>query len=470
MKEALGGIFAVALFAAAGLGLAELVPALRRLPLVRRLAYAYLLGVCWVAGGLYAGSHLVALPLRTPAVLALAAVPILAGALARWRRQPSPPELPTQPLSLLPLPFAAAALVACVSLAVFAEALTAPLDDWDGRMTWAAQAAYVRHEGTVSPTALVREKWFVTHPRYPLLLPVAQVAAQEVAGAGPDEQPFRAVYAAFYPVLLLLVWDGARRHAGGKAAALAVLAVAPVPLLSFVGEGRAAGAYSDLPLACFYGAGLLLLLRPRLRPLDGLAAGLLLAGAALAKNEGALLAPAALLLAALYRAWPWRRARRLALRRRFARALAPVAAAALPVLAALLLLASWRAGIPNRHDEGYFALLDPVRLPAQLVTRLPVLVPIALEKTFLSPSWGTFWWMAAVVFAAGWSGIRRRRGAVLAVAAAAPLAVGWLAYSVHWDPAYVAGVTWERLLLQGLVPAAALLAAALRDCLARARA
>ncbi len=458
MREALGGLLAVALFVAAGLGLAELVPALRRLPVARRLAYAYLLGLCWVSGGLYAGSHLFGLPLLTPSVLALAAVPILLGVLARWRRQPSQPKLPTQPLSFLS--FAAAALVACVSLAVFAEAFTAPLDDWDGRMTWAAQAAYVRHEGTVSPTALVREKWFVTHPRYPLLLPVAQAAAQEVAGAGPDEQPFRALYAAFYPVLLLLVWDGARRRAGRTAAALAVLAVAPVPLLSFVGEGRAAGAYSDLPLACFYGAGLLLLLRPRLRPLDGLAAGLLLAGAALAKNEGALLAPAALLLAALYRAH----------RGRFVYALAPVAAAALPVLAALLLLASWRAGIPNRHDEGYFALLDPARLPGQLVGRLPLLVPIALEKTFLSPSWGTFWWMAVVVLAVGWAGVRRRRGAVLAAAAAAPLAVGWLAYSVHWDPAYVAGVTWERLLLQGLVPAAIVLAAALRHCLRRARA
>ncbi len=300
-------------------------------------------------------------------------------------------------------------------------------------MTWAAQAAYLRHEGTVSPIALVREKWFVTHPRYPLLLPVAQVAVQEVAVAGPDEQPFRALYAAFYPVLLLLVWDGARRRAGGTAAG-AVLAVAPVPLLSFVGEGRAAGAYSDLPLACFYGAGLLLLLRPRLRPLDGLAAGVLLAGAALAKNEGALLAPAALLLAALYRARPWRHTHRGAPRRRLSRALAPVAAAALPVLAALLLLASWRAGIPNRHDEGYRA---PRPGPPALGARRAAASarPIALEKTFLSPSWGTFWWMAAVVLAAGWSGIRRRRGAVLAAAAAAPLAVGWLACSVHWDPA-----------------------------------
>lgn len=333
-------------------------------------------------------------------------------------------------------------------------------------MTWSTQASYLRGEATVRPTALAREKWFVTHPRYPLLLPVAQVVAQEVAGAERDEQPFRALYAAFYPALLLIVWDGARRRAGTTAAALAVLAVAPVPLLGFVGEGSATGAYSDLPLACLYGAGLLLLLRPRLRPLDGLAAGLLLAGAALAKNEGALLAPAALLLAALYHGRPWRRAGRAG---RLARALAPVAVAAVCLVAATLLLASWRAGIPNRHDESYVSLLDPLRLSAQLVTRLPVLVPIALEKTFLAPTWGTFSWMAAAVVLAGWAGVRRRRAAIFGWAAAVPLLVGWLAYSVHPDPAYIAGVTWERLLLQGVVPASVLLAVALRSCLRRAR-
>ncbi|HEX5760570.1 MAG TPA: hypothetical protein VF121_15395 [Thermoanaerobaculia bacterium] len=462
----LPGLLGVALFAAAGAGLAELAPALRRLPLPRRLAYAYLLGVCWVGGALYAASHLFALPLRRPAILALAAAPILGGALARWRRRPRAVVVPARRRSALDT--ATAAVVACVSLAVFAQALSEPLDDWDGRMTWSTQAAYLRHEGTVLPTALARGRWFVTHPQYPLLLPLGQVAVQELAGAGRDEQPFRALYAAFYPVLLLVVWDGARRRAGARAAALAVLAVAPVPLLSFVGEGRATGAYSDLPLACLYGAGLLLLLRPRLRPLDGLAAGLLLAGAALAKNEGAFLAAAALLLAALARAGPFRRLRTSRGRHRLARRLAPVAAATVPVVAALLLLASWRAGVPNRHDEGYAALLDPVRLPVEAVARLPVLVPIALERTFLSATWGTYWWMGVVVLAAGWRGARRRRGAVLAWAAAAPLAVGWLAYSVHWAPAYVAGVTWERLLLQGLVPAAVLLAAALRGCLARA--
>src|SRR5437763_11142786 len=86
--EALKGLAGVALFAAPGAGLAELLPAVRELPAARRLAYAWLLGVAWTAGWLYALSHWLAVPLRTPAILAVAAVPVLAGGVSWiWRRK-----------------------------------------------------------------------------------------------------------------------------------------------------------------------------------------------------------------------------------------------------------------------------------------------------------------------------------------------------------------------------------------------
>src|ERR1700724_654841 len=85
--RALLSLTAVAISLAAGSGLAELLPNLRRKPVARRLAYAYLLGVAWVAGGLWALSHFAAGPLRRPAILALAAAPVLAGAVSYlWRR------------------------------------------------------------------------------------------------------------------------------------------------------------------------------------------------------------------------------------------------------------------------------------------------------------------------------------------------------------------------------------------------
>jgi hypothetical protein len=468
------GLLAVALFIASGAGLTEFSPALRRLPLPRRLAYAYLLGVAWIAGGLYAGSHLWEMPLRVPWVLALAALPMAAAVAVRLRE--SKRQVGEKgPRSERPLlsgaqvagwTLAAGALAAIVTVAVFADAATRPLTDWDGRMTWATQAKYLRAEGTVHPSALVNAKWFVAHPRYPLLLPVTQVAVQEIARAGEDEQPFRLAYAAFFPVALLLLWDGAVRRAGRRAAAVAVLAIAPLPLLAFFGEGSATGAYSDLPLACFYGAGLLLLFRPGLRPMDGIAAGLLLGAAVLTKNEGALLAPFGLLFAAWPRAkWALLRRRRPPLRL-VLRRLGPLAVAAVCGLAPLLLLRSWRAGIPNRHDESYLELLTPARLASGL-PRLPEVVPLLLERTFLSAEWLLFWWVAAAALLAAGSGPFRKPGIFL-LAGAAPLAVGLLAYAVHWDPLYLAGVTWSRLLLQGLVPWGVVLAGALRRLIAAA--
>ncbi|HEV7518769.1 MAG TPA: hypothetical protein VGR07_20925, partial [Thermoanaerobaculia bacterium] len=232
----LAGLLGVAFFAVTGAGIAELLPGLRQIPFVRRLAYAYLLGIGWIAGGLYALSHLFAVPLGRLAILALAAPPLLAGlisALGRRRSvlsRPSPGVKRGKPRSRLlraafPL---AVALAAMVSFAVLCEALANPVAvrDWDGRMTWVAQARFVRAAGTVDAPVLRDRRWFVTHPRYPLLLPLAQIAVLDLSGGDDRATFFRPLYAAFLPVFLLLVYDGARRWAGRQAAALTLLAAA----------------------------------------------------------------------------------------------------------------------------------------------------------------------------------------------------------------------------------------------------
>ena len=81
LAELGAGLGSVALFTAAGAGLVELL-GLRRLSIGPRLAYAYLLGIAWVAGGLYAGSHLFQLPLNRTSTLVLAALP---GISRHWR-------------------------------------------------------------------------------------------------------------------------------------------------------------------------------------------------------------------------------------------------------------------------------------------------------------------------------------------------------------------------------------------------
>jgi hypothetical protein len=465
--EALAGLAGVALFAAPGAGLAELLPAVRTLPPARRLAHAWLLGVAWTAGWLYALSHWLAVPLRSPAILVVAGVPALAGAvswLRRRRREPGPPPSSRAGARQLVgrLALAAGALV---SLALLCDTLDNSLTDWDGRMTWSAQARYVRSEGTVHPAVLTQRGWYVAHPWYPLLMPVAQVAVLEVTRAEVDHHAFRPLYAVFFPVWLLLIYGGALSLAGRAAAAWTTLCAAQLSFPAFAGAGGAASAYSDLPLACFFGGGLLLLLRARPRPSAGLAAGILLAAAVLIKAEGEILAPAALVLAALYPLVPGRdRTRR---RRLWRLRWWPLALAALPVGLALVLLFSWRARIPESFESFEQATSLSLLWPG-IVTRIPQLARDVRDEMVQFLNWGLFWSVAPLVLTAGWRGLRRRPALPLLLAAGVPLGVGWVYATISLKPDFMVKATWDRFLLQASVPLLVLFALSLRDLLRRA--
>ena len=457
--EKLAGFVGVLFFAAAGIGWLETLPGLRSLPLGRGLGLAYLLGVAWVAGSLYALSHFGGVPLHRNALSAVAALPVVVGFVARVvlgsaARRPGPRLRRGRWLEA-----AAFAIAAAICLGAVAEAVTNPLHDWDGRMTWATQARYVRAEATVDARALAEPQWYVTHPQYPLLLPVAQVVAMELAGAGDDVHAFRLLYVAFLPVFLLVLYGFPRRRVKRRTAALTVMAAALLPYPAFFPTGGAVSAYSDLPLACFYGAGLLLLLRVRPGFSDGVAAGALLAAAVLSKNEGTPLALAALALAALA---GLRRPGRL-------RRLAPVGIAALFVALAIVLLVSWRAGIPNRYDEAYGSLFSLAALWPAAVNRLPLLLPKIRYEMIALDHWNLFWSVAPLVLLAGWRGLGRRGAAYLAAGALAPLAVAWIAYTLSLDAAQTVRMSWNRFLLQASIPLLTLFSFALDDLLRRVR-
>jgi len=466
-----GGLGAIALFAVPGYGLTELFPTLRRQPLPRRTAYGYLLGVAAVAGGLYALSHVCGVALRPPAVWATAAVPALAGLGARLlrrrqlrRRQPARRSLAAAYRSLGgPLPAACALAATLICLGVFAEAVTNPPHDWDGRMTWCTQARYVRAAGTVDAGVLLDLRWYVSHPQYPLLLPVAQVAAQEAFGADPDAPLPRAVYAAFLPALLLVIYDATRRAAGRTAGALAALVAAAAPFF-IRGEGGAESTYSDLPLACFYSAALVLLLGPRPRVERGLAAGLLLGAAVLTKNEGTVLACLALALGWRAGAPAGAAGPAAASNRGWSRAAAwRFAAAAAPLVLALALFASWRAGIPNRQDESYPELVQTGSLWPGIVTNAAAFVPVMIDKMNRFRHWAGLWWLAPAALLAGRRALHHPRLRRYLAAAAGPPAIAWAAYSIHPQPAFLAAVTWERFLLQSAVPLIVVLACLLAE-------
>lgn len=457
--EKLVQLAGVALFALPGAALVQLLPALRALPWGQRLAYAYLLGVAFLAGCLYALSHFLAVPLRLPAILTLAALPV-GGWLARaaWHLRDQQADQPRRHRWSI-LQIVALGIAAVVFLSILAEVFTNPLRDWDGRMTWAAQARYMRAEATVNPAVLTQPGWYLTHSWYPALMPVAQVAVLELLRAGDDEHYFRALYAFFFPVWLLLLYGGARRWTSRDAAALTTLAAALLPFPAIYRGGGAVSAYSDLPLACFYGAGFLLLLALRPRLSAAVAGGLLLAAAALTKNEGAPLAVWALAVAALvpttFAGLP---------RRRLARRWRPYAMAAGMVLAAVVLLLSWRSGIPDRF-ESYQEIISWSNFWPGVITRTPLLLAkIRLQMLSLA-DWGTFWLAAFVVLLGGWRGLRRRVTVPLLLAAVAPLGIAWIAYSVSLDPAESVRTSWNRFVLQASVPLMILLALAVDDVL-----
>jgi hypothetical protein len=553
----LGG---VALFALPGLGLAELIAPLARLPLRHRLGHAFLLGVVAVAGALFAASHLFGAPLRRPAIAAACLAPIgtgIAAALRRRRRgrprrldraSPAPgrPSLTHRPFGWLPggrrrhgaaepggpaprlrppwwrpggrdaagLPAwqaaagpVAALLIAAVCLGPLAQGLSVPLGDWDGRVTWSVQAAYMRQEATVDARALRDAHFFIILPRYPPLLPVAQAAIQETFGAAQDEQLFRAFYVAFLAALLLVVHHGAERAAGPAAAAIATLAFALPPVLSY-GMGGATSAYSDLPLAAFYGGALVLLGTAPPSPAAGFAGGCLLAGAVLAKSEGLLLAAAALALSSV-RLLRWRRRPlgwirgfrdrrdrqdrlaqrsspssttpfRLILRSSgspapfplilLRRRLGWLAAAALPPLAAAALLASWRAGIPDRFSSDYFHDLGAAALLRGFASRLPRIVHGVLAQSWRWSDWRGLWILVPAVLLAGHRALRRPAAGRLLLAGLAPGAIGLAAYALaDIDLGELIPETWSRFLLQALAPLAIVFACALAELLPRSR-
>lgn len=450
-----GSLLAAALLAAGGLALADLVPLLRARPFLVRLGWAWLLGCAWLGGSAYAASHVLHLPLRRGVLLPLALIPI-AAALGRrlharginLARQARPP-LSTFEGILFSLLLAFGVFV---TISLVANGLVVPVSDWDGKMTWVAQARFIRGARSVDSPVLRDPAAWVVHPRYPVLMPVLQVAAQEIADASWDDRFVRPLYALFWPAFLLVLFDAASTRAGRLAAAIATLAAACAATPAFSPHGGAAGTYSDLPLACFWCGGLLLLTLEGAGLVEGLAAGLVLGAAVLTKSEGL-----ALSCVALAAAFAWALARR-----RLRADRAPLLAAAAFVAAAALLLASWRSGIPPRYDEGQVAALGLAALAKGAVTRLPDAARACLRAMANRTEWGFTWLLVPLGLALGARRLRRLEALPLAVALAGALALYASAYALSvWPPAMLAETTWDRLLVQMALPLFVLLALAL---------
>ncbi|MFI5180855.1 MAG: hypothetical protein ACHQPI_05655 [Thermoanaerobaculia bacterium] len=455
LPPALGGI---ALFLLAGSGVLRFFPALRERPFFRRMAWAWLLGVAAVGIALFGASHLLHAPLDGRSAWAV----FLGLALLRFvpQRTAANFESPRSRAALATriVLLVAAALATLIVAGLLSNSVSEAVRDHDGPMTWDATARWIRAEKSVNAAVLREPHWYVSHPQYPLLLPLMQVATQEAFAASDDTRVIRPLYAVFLAAFLLVLYDVASRRAGRMAAALATLSAALVPFLSSNPKyGGAGTTYSDVPLGCFWGAGFLLLLEPGLRPSTGVAAGMLLGATVLTKSEGA---PFALIALGIGVAVRLHRAHRRALPK--ARALVPLALAGLVTAASFLLLVSWNREIPNRFDEDYVTKLRTAPVVAMTLARLPEFPKAMWNSMTEEWAWAGFWWCVPIILLTGARALSRRAAWPLLLAPAAALGVFMIAYGITgWPGTELVRVTFSRFLLQMSIPLFVLIAMSL---------
>ncbi len=460
----LPGLGASAIFVACGLGISAFSRALKARPLAIRLAFAYLLGMAWVSGGMFLAGHFLDVRFSRTSFLVLAIVPFVAGlrkglGLSRPVSRPGP----TRPRKALA--FAALAVAGLVFFGILCDVVATVQSGWDSKMIWLTQARYLRASGKVHAPVFYDEKAYLAAPRYPILMPIVNVAVQEIFDTKDDERIPRVVYALFLPVLLALVFDGAARRAGRDAAWCAVLTLALIPNFSFVSDGSASTGYSDLPLGAFLGAGALVLDRRRLDFPTALAGGLLLGAAVFTKTEGAPLAAIAIAAIAFGQ---WRRggASKGSSSLRQASRLIP----ALALLFVLIVTRQgWSRAIPDRYSAPFVE--DPGRLLRQTIERIPKLVLPIWRELEDAPTWGHFWWSAPLIFAAGARGWRARGMRSQLALTIGALGFYAVAYGgTYWILEHLIHSTWNRFMIQMSVPLFCVFAGALGATLRALRA
>lgn len=439
MTVVLARLLGPVLLLAAGWGIVEASRALAGRTLPVRLAYGYLVGVASIGLLLHALTQIAGPVLTRPVVLALFVVLSLLLLAAPPRR------------SGTPFPWAAivpAAIGAAVSIGLFIAAIGRPVGEFsDSIAIWNTKARHIRAARTVNAPVIRDARYQMEVPTHPALMPVAQAAVLEALGLPDDDRGVKPLYAAFFPAFLVLIFDAARRRGGTWAAALVTAAGALLPQISTEPYGGASGTYSDLPLACFLGGGLLLLFERRAGSRTAVLAALLLAAAILTKVEGLHLALIGLAAAAAVRL-----PHLLALRREAHLRTAHLAYLVLPAAGVAIgatLLAFWTAGITDRMGNEFAGLFSIAAVGRGLVQRTGSILRAVAEKSLNKWEWGWFWLASPLVVAAGAAALGRRSLRpfllFLLLSPLVPLG-GYLITSRA--PANLVASTWDRFLVE----------------------
>ena len=218
----------------------------------------------------------------------LGIVPTLLLVLLLWRlRKPGSPPSLSQP-TMLPWPlWGGLAFLLGLQIISLLPILNLPLFDWEGRMLWALKARFLEESGGVLSEAFRDPYRLHIHPRYPLLVPwLTSVLAR--AASGFQELHYLGVVVTFS---LLTTWQfylTLNRYIGWRLALVLGLTL----LLSSSWYTATINLQVEVVLAFFLLTAIARILTwlTEGRCEDLVWAAILLAGGAMTKNEGLLLA------------------------------------------------------------------------------------------------------------------------------------------------------------------------------------
>jgi hypothetical protein len=322
----------------------------------------------------------------------------LAGGITLWRR--------TQSGYGAPAPDDGAALAQCLKvvialllLLVAAQTFQTPQRFWDERAIFAIKGKVLFQERTIHSPLLAHPDFVQGHPRYPLLIPLAEEHLYSLL-RHVDDRWAKAVFPLLFSGLVLSFAGVLSRRCGAGRGWLFAVMLATIPVLFPFELGFLSGQ-GDAPMACFHGLAVLYAWdslqsqahigssHPAWRA--WLLVGFLAAAAAFTKDEG--IAFLVVGLFSLTAAWCFgcRQGSGVPLRPRDL----PGVLGALCATAALI-LGPWfwhRRDLPTTTEMNYFGRLS-IALLVERRDTLHWIIPHLVSRMFREwRTWGLQWWV-----------------------------------------------------------------------------
>lgn len=283
-------------------------------------------------------------------------------------------------------------LIVVLFVACILQTLQTPQKLWDERSIFAIKARVLFEDRSINSSTLRHPDFVQYHPRYPLLLPLAEEHVYALLGHV-DDRLSKLVFSALYLGMVLTVAGVFSRYWSVDRAWFAAAAVATIPALMPYEYGFLCGQ-ADAPVACFHTVSVLYLWDALVSQRRGLfhvdsvlAAGLAAGATVFTKDEGIaffIIDTGILTLFGVVNL-----IRRAGVRR------SCTAMVLFPIAAGVMLL-PWfihRRGLPLTTEMNYFGRMTV----AMFVGRLPTLGwsgPHLIRRMFWEwREWGLQWWL-----------------------------------------------------------------------------